>query len=70
MEDWSRRVRASLERPGTDEERARQFTTEVMDDLARATSRQEAEAYTKAGRFDLSWACGTVPAAAPFFGFH
>jgi glyoxylase-like metal-dependent hydrolase (beta-lactamase superfamily II) len=55
MEDWSRRVRASLDRPGTDEERARQFTTEVMDDLARATSRQEAEAYTSAGRFDLSW---------------
>jgi glyoxylase-like metal-dependent hydrolase (beta-lactamase superfamily II) len=56
MEDWSRRVRASLERPGTDEERARQFTTEVMDDLARATSRAEAEAYSKAGRFDFSWA--------------
>ena len=55
MEDWSRRVRASLDRPGTDEERARQFTTEVMDDLARATSRQEAEAYSKAGRFDFSW---------------
>ena len=55
MEDWSRRVRASLERPGTDEERARQFTMEVMDELARATSRQEAEAYSKAGRFDFSW---------------
>jgi len=55
MEDWSRRVRASLERPGTDEERAQQFTKDVMDDLARATSRQEADAYTKAGRFDLSW---------------
>ena len=39
MDDWSRRVRASLERPGTDAERAQQFTDEVMDDLARATSR-------------------------------
>lgn len=56
LDDWSRRVRASLERPGTDAERAQQFTVEVMEDLARATSRQEAEAYTAAGRFDLSWA--------------
>jgi glyoxylase-like metal-dependent hydrolase (beta-lactamase superfamily II) len=55
MDDWSRRVRASIERPGTDAERAQQFTAEVMDDLARATSRQEAEAYAKAGRFDFSW---------------
>lgn len=55
MEDWSRRVRASLDRPGTDEERARHFAIEVRDDLARATSRQEAEAYSKAGRFDFSW---------------
>jgi glyoxylase-like metal-dependent hydrolase (beta-lactamase superfamily II) len=55
MEDWSRRVRASLARPGTDEERARAFTDEVMEDLARATSRQEAAAYAKAGRFDFSW---------------
>lgn len=56
MEDWSRRVKASLERPGTDDERARRFTEEVMDDLARATSRHEAEAYSSAGRFDFSWA--------------
>jgi glyoxylase-like metal-dependent hydrolase (beta-lactamase superfamily II) len=56
MEDWSRRVRASLARPGTDEERARQFHDEVMEDLARATSRQEAAAYASAGRFDFSWA--------------
>ena len=56
MDDWSRRVRAGLARPGTDAERAEQFTAEVMDDLARATSRQEAQAYASAGRFDLSWA--------------
>jgi len=56
MDDWSRRVRASLDRPGTDTERAQRFTEEVMDDLARATSRAEAEAYAAAGRFDFSWA--------------
>jgi glyoxylase-like metal-dependent hydrolase (beta-lactamase superfamily II) len=55
MDDWSRRVRASLERPGSDLERAEQFTTEVMSDLARATSRHEADAYSAAGRFDFSW---------------
>jgi glyoxylase-like metal-dependent hydrolase (beta-lactamase superfamily II) len=55
MDDWSRRVRAGLAKPGTDAERAEQFTAEVMDDLARATSRQEAQAYANAGRFDFSW---------------
>lgn len=55
MDDWGRRVRAALERPGTDEDRARRFTDEVMDDLARATSRHEAQAYAYAGRFDFSW---------------
>ena len=56
MDDWSRRVRAQLQQPGTDVERARAFTEEVMDDLARATSREEAQAYAHAGRFDFSWA--------------
>ena len=56
LEDWSRRVKASLEQPGTDVERAARFTNEVMDDLARATSRDEAQAYAYAGRFDFSWA--------------
>ena len=56
MDDWSRRVRASLDRPGTDAERAQRFTEEVMDDLARATSRAEADSYAAAGRFDFSWA--------------
>ncbi len=55
MDDWSRRVRVSLDRPGTDAERAQRFTDDVMDDLARATSRAEAEAYAAAGRFDFSW---------------
>jgi glyoxylase-like metal-dependent hydrolase (beta-lactamase superfamily II) len=56
MEDWSRRVEAGLARPGTDADRAAAFTAEVMDELARATSRAEAEAYSNAGRFDFSWA--------------
>ena len=55
MEDWTRRVAASLARPGTDDERARQFTNEVMEDLTRDTSREEAARYSSAGRFDFSW---------------
>jgi glyoxylase-like metal-dependent hydrolase (beta-lactamase superfamily II) len=56
MEEWSGRVQASIARPGTDEDRAKQFTAEVMEDLARATSRDEAAAYSSAARFDFSWA--------------
>jgi glyoxylase-like metal-dependent hydrolase (beta-lactamase superfamily II) len=56
MDDWSRRVRALIDRPGTDDERARSFANDVMDELARATSRAEADAYARAGRFDFSWA--------------
>ena len=41
--------------PGTDAERAARFTDDVMDELARATSRAEAQAYAYAGRFDFSW---------------
>jgi len=55
MDRWSRRVRAQLEQPGTDEERARQFMNEVADELTRAASREEAQAYAEAGRFDYSW---------------
>ncbi len=56
MDDWSRRVRASLAAPGTDEERAAAFTQTVVEELERATSRAEADAYARAGRFDFSWA--------------
>lgn len=56
MDDWSRRVQASLLREGSDEERAELFVRSVVDDLERATSRAEAEAYARAGRFDFSWA--------------
>jgi glyoxylase-like metal-dependent hydrolase (beta-lactamase superfamily II) len=56
MDDWSARVRASLLNNGTDEERAAGFTKSVVEELERATSRSEAEAYAQAGRFDFSWA--------------
>jgi glyoxylase-like metal-dependent hydrolase (beta-lactamase superfamily II) len=56
MDDWSNRVRASLAMPGTDEDRAAAFTKSVVEELERATSRTEAEAYARAGRFDFSWA--------------
>lgn len=55
MDDWSRRVRASLDRPGTDEERATAFTREIVDDLRLQMSALEAEGYAKAARFDFSW---------------
>lgn len=55
IDDWSGRVRASLATPGTDEERASAFMSSVTDELARTSSRAEAEAYARAGRFDFSW---------------
>ena len=55
MDAWSRRVQGLLATPGSDEDRARTFMNEVMDELTRATSRQEALAYVSAGRFDFSW---------------
>jgi glyoxylase-like metal-dependent hydrolase (beta-lactamase superfamily II) len=56
MDDWSRRVRATLDQPGTDDDRARAFTAAVTEELARTTSRAEADAYMRAARFDFSWA--------------
>ena len=55
MEDWSRRVRGQLQSPGDDPAKASAFQEEVLAELARATSREEAQAYSKAGRFDFSW---------------
>ena len=55
MDDWSARVRAALAGPGTDDDRARRFMDEVIEELTRLTSRQEAEAYISAGRFDFSY---------------
>ena len=55
LEAWSKRVRGLMATPGTDAEHAAAFTGEVADDIARATSRAEAQAYADAGRFDFSW---------------
>lgn len=55
LEAWSTRVRGLLTMPGTDAEHAAAFTEEVADEIARATSRAEAQAYADAGRFDFSW---------------
>jgi glyoxylase-like metal-dependent hydrolase (beta-lactamase superfamily II) len=56
MDEWNRRVRAQLQQPGDDAARARAFSDDVMTAIARATSRDEAQAYAQAGRFDFSWA--------------
>ena len=56
MDDWSARVRASLGMPGTDDERAAAFTKSVVEELEKATSPAEVGAYSRAGRFDFSWA--------------
>jgi len=48
-------VKASLARPGTDEEREAWFADEIRRDLRRRTSEADAHAYEVAGRFDLSW---------------
>jgi glyoxylase-like metal-dependent hydrolase (beta-lactamase superfamily II) len=48
-------VKASLARPGPDEEREAWFADEVRRDLRRRMSEADAHAYEVAGRFDLSW---------------
>lgn len=55
MDDWSRRVRGSLDRPGTDEERAEAFTNEIVADLETQMNADEAQGYARAARFDFSW---------------
>ena len=55
IDDWSARVQASLLTEATDDERAAAFMASITDELARTTSRAEAEAYARAGRFDFSW---------------
>jgi len=55
MDDWSRTVRGQLQQPGDDASRAATFSEGVMEAIARATTRAEAHAYAKAGRFDFSW---------------
>lgn len=48
-------VKASLARPGTDEEREAWFTDEMRSELRWRTTEADARAYEVAGRFDLSW---------------
>ena len=47
--------RASLERPGDDEEREVWFRDEVRRELRRRLPDADADAYEVAGRFDLNW---------------
>jgi len=56
LDDWSARVHASLRQDGTDDERAAAFMASVTEEIARTSSRAEADAYARAGRFDFSWA--------------
>jgi glyoxylase-like metal-dependent hydrolase (beta-lactamase superfamily II) len=48
-------VRASLARPGSDEDREAWFVAELRRDLRRRMAEADAQAYEIAGRFDLSW---------------
>jgi glyoxylase-like metal-dependent hydrolase (beta-lactamase superfamily II) len=48
-------VKASLTRPGTDEDREQWVADELRRELRRRMSETEARAYEVAGRFDLSW---------------
>jgi glyoxylase-like metal-dependent hydrolase (beta-lactamase superfamily II) len=48
-------AKASLARPGGDEDREAWFTDEIRRELRRRMSESDAQAYEVAGRFDLSW---------------
>jgi glyoxylase-like metal-dependent hydrolase (beta-lactamase superfamily II) len=48
-------AKASLERPGSDDDREAWFTDEIRRELRRRMSESDAQAYEVAGRFDLSW---------------
>jgi glyoxylase-like metal-dependent hydrolase (beta-lactamase superfamily II) len=48
-------VKASLARPGSDEDREEWVAEELRRELRRRMSESEARAYEVAGRFDLSW---------------
>jgi glyoxylase-like metal-dependent hydrolase (beta-lactamase superfamily II) len=49
------RVKASLARPGSDEDREEWVAEELRRELRRRMSESEARAYEVAGRFDLNW---------------
>ena len=48
-------VKASLARPGSDEDREAWFADELRRELRRRMSESDARAYEVAGRFDLNW---------------
>ena len=48
-------AKASLARPGDDEDREAWFAEELRRELRRRMTESEAHAYEVAGRFDLSW---------------
>ena len=55
LDDWSRKVRALLASPGSEEDHAAAFMAQVTDEIQRLASRDEALAYARAGRFDFSY---------------
>jgi glyoxylase-like metal-dependent hydrolase (beta-lactamase superfamily II) len=55
LDEWNRYVRGQLQQPGEDADKARAFSDEVSATITRLASRQEAESYARAGRFDFSW---------------
>jgi hypothetical protein len=55
LELVARLAKASLARPGADEDREAWFTDEVRRELGRSMTEADAKAYEVAGRFDLNW---------------
>jgi glyoxylase-like metal-dependent hydrolase (beta-lactamase superfamily II) len=56
LDAWSLKVKASLARPDLeDHERSQLFVDDVMSEIARDSSHEEAQSYARAGRFDFSW---------------
>lgn len=55
LEGWNRRVWGDIQKTDADADLERRFSDDVIDELARETSRTEAQAYAVAGRFDYSW---------------
>jgi glyoxylase-like metal-dependent hydrolase (beta-lactamase superfamily II) len=53
--DGGELVKASLARPGSDEDREAWFADELRRELRRRMSESDARAYEVAGRFDLNW---------------
>lgn len=55
LDDWRRRVELSLDGPGSDDERAEAFAQAVAEELARASTPEDAKAHGLAAPFALSW---------------